>query len=296
MVGTNQVKEIQYQIPIKEFGEVDNEFKIKGVAINETTTSNGHKFLAEELSSSASTLNGVPLLKDHNNSVDSIIGRVKLSYFDEVNKNIRFEAIIMDSKVKEMVKDGRINSVSVGASVKDLEEDDDGALIARGIMFHELSVVAVPADSNATFNVALMEAYNNISEKSEENNIQLKGGLNENTMSEEAEKPVETTEEETKTEEPKTEEPKAEPEATEEAEVEAKIKKLQLELKKKELAILESKLKEADTDEEPEAKEEAKEEEAEEEDEEEEAVEENFKVVKEGGFGSTSFTVVRNKY
>jgi len=291
MVGTNLIKEIQYQIPIKEFGEVDNEFKIKGVAINETTTSNGHKFLAEELSSSASTLNGVPLLKDHNNSVDSIVGRVKLSYFDEVNKNVRFEAIVMDSKVREMVKDGRLNSVSVGASVKDLEEDDDGALIARGIMFHELSVVAVPADAGATFNVALMEAYNNISEK---DNIQLKGGLNENTMSEEAEKPV-ATEEETKTEaeEPKAEEPKAEPEATEEAEVEAKIKKLQLELKKKELAILESKLKEADTDEEPEAKEEAKEEEAEEEDEE---VEENFKVVKEGGFGSTSFTVVRNKY
>ena len=289
MVGTNLIKEIQYQIPIKEFGEVDNEFKIKGVAINETTTSNGHKFLAEELSSSASTLNGVPLLKDHNNSVDSIIGRVKLSYFDEVNKNIRFEAIIMDSKVKEIVKDGRINSVSVGASVKDLEEDDDGALIARGIMFHELSVVAVPADAGATFNVALMEAYNNISEK---DNIQLKGGLNENTMNEEAEKPV-ATEEETKTEaeEPKAEEPKAEPEATEEAEVEAKIKKLQLELKKKELAILESKLKEADTDEKPEAKEEA-----EEEAEEDEEVEENFKVVKEGGFGSTSFTVVRNKY
>lgn len=288
------INEISYSIPIKEFGEVDNEFKIKGVAINETTTSNGHRFLAEELSEATSSLNGVPLLKDHINSVDNIIGRVKTAIFDEMNKNIRFEAVVNDKSVKEMIKDGRLNSVSVGADVRDLEEADDGALIVRGIEFKELSAVAIPADMGATFGVALMEAYKNHNSEKSEDNTQLKGG--QITMSEEAEKTTETPEE--AKEEPKAEaevkaEPEAEPEKSEEAEVEAKLKALKLELKKKELAVLEKKLKESDADEKPK---EEKEEKEEEEADEEEEVDEAYKVVSENGFGSTSFTVVRSKY
>jgi len=92
-------------------------FTIGGVAINETTTSNGHKFIAEELSKSAHTLIDVPLLKDHENRVDNIVGRVKSAHFDESAKNIPFRAIVKDEKMKQMIKDKLINSVSVGAHV-----------------------------------------------------------------------------------------------------------------------------------------------------------------------------------
>jgi len=153
----------EFNVPISEFGETQikegfNDFKIKGVAINETTTSNGHKFIGEELELAANSLRGVPLLKDHNNSVDSIVGRVLTSNYNLTEKNIQFEAKVMDSKIREMISDGRLNSVSVGAQVKELEEKD-GVVIPRGITFKELSVVAVPADSQATFGVALMEAF-----------------------------------------------------------------------------------------------------------------------------------------
>jgi len=163
---------IEFSVPITEFGETQvkegfNDFKIKGVAINETITSNGHKFIGEELSLAANTLKGVPLLKDHDNSVDSIVGRVLDAGYNVDAKNIVFEAKVMDSKVREMIADGRLNSVSVGAQVKELEESE-GFLIPRGITFKELSVVAVPADSMATFQVALMEAYKKTKEEPDE--------------------------------------------------------------------------------------------------------------------------------
>jgi hypothetical protein len=74
-----------YNIPITESGMMDNDFLINGVAINATITANNHKFLSEELRESASTLNGVPLLVDHDNRIESIKGI--LSRKSSVNKN-----------------------------------------------------------------------------------------------------------------------------------------------------------------------------------------------------------------
>ena len=141
---------LTYNVPIAEAGLLNNEFIIQGVAINATITSNNHKFLNEELRSSAGTLNGVPLLVDHKNEVSSIKGRVILGEFDEANSRINFKAKVVDNEIKNMIKEGLINSVSVGAAVKDIEEGDDGILIPKGITFKELSLVAVPADSGAT--------------------------------------------------------------------------------------------------------------------------------------------------
>jgi len=148
-----------YQVPIIESAFVNDDFIITGVALNATITSNNHKFLGEELKKSAGTLSGVPLLIDHRNEVDAIKGRVISGEFDENGQKVDFRAHVIDNTMKEMIKDGRINSVSVGAAVAELEETDDGFFIPRGIEFKELSLVAVPADAGATFQIALQEAY-----------------------------------------------------------------------------------------------------------------------------------------
>ena len=163
----DKVINLSYSVPISENANVNNQFIIKGIAINETTTGNNHKFLADELKLAAGTLKGVPLLVDHDNSISAIKGRVIESLYDESNKRIPFAASVMDNTIKEMIKDGRINSVSVGAVVKEIEEDN-GTLIPRGITFKELSLVAVPADPNATFTFALTEAYKKIKEDEDE--------------------------------------------------------------------------------------------------------------------------------
>jgi hypothetical protein len=151
---------VEYLIPIKESATVNNDFLIKGVAINETTTRNNVRYIAEELQKAAPSLIGKPILKDHENSVDNIVGRVTKASFDSSFRAVMFEGKIMESKYKEMINDGRINSVSIGAMVHNIEESEDGPLIPRGIDFVELSLVAIPADPNAGFAKAMCEKYN----------------------------------------------------------------------------------------------------------------------------------------
>ena len=151
---------LEFIAPIQESSFVNDEFLIKGIAINETTTLNNHKYIAEELEKAAPGLINKPLLVDHDNRVESIKGRVKHAYFDSMEKNVKFEAKIMDKNIQEMVKDGRLISVSIGAYAKDLiKEEDTGVYIAKGLSFGELSLVAVPADPNANFMMAMDNAF-----------------------------------------------------------------------------------------------------------------------------------------
>lgn len=157
-----------YQVPIIESAFINDNFIITGTALNAITTSNNHKFVGEELRKSAGTLSGIPLLVDHKNEVAAIKGRVLSGEYDEEGPKVNFRAHVIDQTMKDMIKDGRIDSVSVGADVELLEETDDGFFIPRGIVFRELSLVAVPADAGATFTVALQEAYETaINKKSE---------------------------------------------------------------------------------------------------------------------------------
>jgi len=287
---------LEYFVPINESAEVDGEFTIRGTAITETTTSNGHTFIAEELEKSAHTLINVPLLKDHENSVDNIVGRVKTAHFDEGSKSIPFKAIVKDTKMREMIKDGLINSVSVGAHVNpsDIEEGDNGDIIPHNITFKELSLVAVPADSAATFSVALNNAWTGF--KSSSKKIESITREDKNEMAEEEVKQPEEAQ-------PEVEEVKAEEEKSEEAEApeEKEEVKAEEDVSEKILAMLSTmdkrlaKLESSDADEAAKTEapaEESKEEEAEEEEEAEVEESASYKIVA----GDRSFTVARKNY
>lgn len=276
MTETNII--VEYNVPIVEYPTqtVEGEdFKIKGIAINETTTSNGHKFIGEELKTAAQSLVGVPLLKDHENIVDNIVGRVVNSSYNEIDKNIQFEAKIMDAKMREMIADGRLNTVSVGAAVRELEENDDGELIPRGIQFKELSLVAIPADPGAAFQIALQNSYSNKCKTT------VKGGLN--MAEEQQEVPQEEPKEESKEEsqEESKEEPKEESEdkSEDKSETSEAVEKMRSEIVKLTEQIQKLQVKQSDEDEAKaeEPKEEPKED-AEEESEEDDEVDESGKV------------------
>ena len=294
-----QELKFNYNVPILESATVDGEFIINGIAINSTVTSNNHKFLPEVLRESADSLINVPLLTDHENMVENIKGRVLASYFDEIDENIKFKAVVKDTRIKEMIKDKLLNSVSVGAAVDpDDIEEIDGIIIPKNITFKELSLVAIPADDGATFGIALKEAYQGWkdSHSNPKGNVRGLTKMSDKTKEAKSTKIVEEESEPEKEAEPE-KEPEAEPKevSTEDAEVEEKLKKVELALKKKRLAMLEKKLKEADVDEEAEkSKEEAKKAKDEEEEEETDDVEESsyYKIVSE----SRSFSMVKNKY
>jgi phage head maturation protease len=291
-----------YNVPIKESVGNEGDFLIAGTAIRSTLTSNNHKFIGEELKKSADTLKGVPILVDHRNEVSAIKGRVIASEFDDIDEKVDFKGRISDDEIKRLIKRGDLNSVSIGATVKELEEADDGVFIPRDIQFRELSLVAVPADEGATFNVALQEAYDKVKsdfpknidydEDDEELDVDESHSIDK--------KEVKMTEEETKSETEETtpapeapEEPQPEPEPApeeaEEAKVDEQLKKARVALKQKELEKLQKQLKEADSDEEPKEEPEPAPEEAD-----EPEVSEKYKIV--SGYGSIrggSFTVVR---
>jgi hypothetical protein len=138
----------------------DNEFLIKGVDINETTTLNNVKYIAEELEKAAVSFRNVPILLDHKNEVRNIVGRTT----ERVNwnpnmKRVDFEGRIMDKTIQEMIKDGRIGNVSIGAKVENLTEESDGSMKAMGIKGLEISLVAVPGDCGATLAHALENSF-----------------------------------------------------------------------------------------------------------------------------------------
>ena len=152
---------LQYNIPINQSQLQGNDFLIQGTAINSTLTRNGVEFINEELRQGTNSLKNKPLLKDHDNSVDSIVGRTTENvFFNESSQSIIFEAKVIDKSIQEKIKEGLINSVSVGAMVEDLKWDEEkGHYIAFGIDFVELSLVAVPADPNAGFSYAVQAAF-----------------------------------------------------------------------------------------------------------------------------------------
>ena len=183
---------LNYNVPISEVKQDkdDSFFFIEGVAINAGVTGNNHRFTVEELSKSAPSLKGVPLLEDHRNEVGAIRGRVVDARYDEGSSNIPFKARVSDKNAIEMIKRGDLDSVSVGADVEDIKEED-GAFTLFGVKFRELSLVAVGADERANFAVAVREAY----ETKQKNNSMEVNRMVENKEKDVVPKPEENKEE-----------------------------------------------------------------------------------------------------
>ena len=145
-----------------ETKEAFAEFLVRGVAIEECTSRNGITYVAKELQKSAGSMINKPILKDHENKIDSIVGKVINSKYDENKKAILYEGKIVDEKTKEMIKQGVINHVSIGATVQNLREEtlnESKTVIAEGIEILELSLTPVPGIPNATITQAIAEAF-----------------------------------------------------------------------------------------------------------------------------------------
>jgi len=151
---------LEYYVPIDEAVNLGDDFLIKGVAINETTTRNGVKYIAKELEKAAPTFKGKKVLLDHKNEAMNIVGVVRDAFYNPTEKRIEFEAQIMDKAIQERINDGRITDVSIGARVQDLVENkDEGVMTAVGIEGLEISFVAVPGDPGATLASAMDNSY-----------------------------------------------------------------------------------------------------------------------------------------
>lgn len=136
----------------------DGPYTISGVAIGAgdvTVGSSGIKkrWPGSELKDAASSLEGQPLVRDHENNTDGRVGTVTEATYKK-GVGVLYEAEIAPH-YEQLAKDiaAGIQEVSARAyhdPVDELEEDDDGALVTTNIMFDNLSVVSQGAAPSNT--------------------------------------------------------------------------------------------------------------------------------------------------
>ncbi|MHA1690095.1 MAG: hypothetical protein ACTSU7_00525 [Candidatus Heimdallarchaeaceae archaeon] len=128
--------------------------RISGIAVREGISRNKRKYLARELKKFAPTLIGRPILKDHNGSVDSVIGKVTDAYFVDGKNFVQYEGWVKEdgSGIIEKIRDGRIGEVSIGAVAKRIlkESEDSDILIPCDMEAMELSVTPVPGNKGTS--------------------------------------------------------------------------------------------------------------------------------------------------
>lgn len=155
---------VEYGVPLMVTESVDEKFlEVRGVAVTPISSRNKIKYVPEELKLAVtSSALDIPILKDHKNEIDSLVGRASL-FFNENTGAIDFNGKILDESIKEKVSVGLIQNVSIGAFVKELEEieeNGDYIHVARGIEIVELSITPVPGVKTATIACAIAECLN----------------------------------------------------------------------------------------------------------------------------------------
>ena len=150
---------------------LDNgETRVSGIAINPGKYHGLIRIEEDEMQNAVDNLLGDIILKDHNNSCDSAIGRVTHTQLGINEKTgmrcAEYEGWIDsdEEKLINKINKGIIDSTSIGFEYepycsicgRPLEEcshfiwDDGFEIIAKNVAPFELSIVSVPADKNAT--------------------------------------------------------------------------------------------------------------------------------------------------
>lgn len=147
--------------------------QIEGFAVH-VGTFNNITIQKEELDKSVASLIGKPILKNHEHDIDVVIGKVTDAEC-KVDPDCGEYAIAYKAEIDEEEKDlirkmklDFVSSVSVGFMCEHVCSicgdsvfacdhwfwDDGFQILAKDISFHELSVVPVPADRDATVKVS----------------------------------------------------------------------------------------------------------------------------------------------
>lgn len=138
--------------------EDDGPYTISGVALGAgdiTVGSSGikKKWPAEELRKAAETLQGKPLVRDHQNDTDGRVGTVTKSYYRD-GVGVMYEAEIAPhyTELAQDVAAGiqEVSARAYHAPVDELQETDAGALLVESITFDNLSVVSQGASPSNT--------------------------------------------------------------------------------------------------------------------------------------------------
>lgn len=155
---------------ITEAGKSDKWIKIGGTAVEAVTSKNNRKYLAEELAKQ--DIKGIKVfLNHHSEDARNAVGLIESQGFD--GTKLKYEARIRNTMtnpdVVEMVKDGLINNVSIGATgdLKRISENGNEVFEVRNLVVEELSLVGIAGVPGAgiDFATAVTESFDLKNEK-----------------------------------------------------------------------------------------------------------------------------------
>ena len=209
---------------------------IEGIAVRTGVSMNNHLFIMDELEKSFASLNGKPILKDHQATVDNSIGKVTDAGFvkeKDGNAYVTMAGFVLedDKKTIEKIETGIISEVSIGAYAEKMlkESEESDVVIPTGLHFMEVSLTPTPAVKGTKIARASTNAKEAEEYKCEDcgEEFSSQEGLNKHMSSHE--------EEEKMNKEPITAQPSKVDYAAELAKVQEELSMLKLEQAKKEL-------------------------------------------------------------
>lgn len=173
-------------------GEV---FTISGIAIGEGDVTRGEsgiekRWTRDALKPAVDSLEGRPLVKDHDNSTDGVVGEVsRTAYQDQVG--IIYQAELYDESLADKVKNGLLEVSIRGyhSDISEMQEDDEGRKIVEDLVLDNLSIVPTGAAPSNTVSIgesqsiSAAECAGLLAEEGDDDGVELE---NQSTMSDES--------------------------------------------------------------------------------------------------------------
>ncbi len=139
---------------LQSLKEDENFLYVQGIALTATQVERFYGTLnisPEELQKATPTLIGKPFLKDHEQSVDSIIGKIEQAQYEDGKAIITAKILKKGNEALiEKIKAGLATKLSAGFKRKLQLDEKNGWYDAKDIEFFEVSLVWQGADKNAT--------------------------------------------------------------------------------------------------------------------------------------------------
>ena len=156
---------IRFNIPIEKSTDVKGDFIVEGVATASNVDLDGDVISPELIKSLKSSLRGKPILKDHNRSVDAMVGVVEDAWESDGRLFVRAKISKTAEKERTLLQEGILRSFSIGGFVPSdgYDYDEEGHRIIKSLEIEEISFTPTPANPEANIMAVIAKSAPRIS-------------------------------------------------------------------------------------------------------------------------------------
>lgn len=146
-------------IPFQKSEAIGDDFKVVSAISSTSIDRQNERITKSALEGVVSSLQGLSILKDHNNSCDHAIGRIDKAWIDGAKLFVEMYISKTAEDIRTKIKEGVLSKFSVGGKVTDWDHDDNGLLIIKGLKIFEASLTPVPANMDASIYSIIAKSF-----------------------------------------------------------------------------------------------------------------------------------------